>query len=183
MAKKIVALDVLTEILKQVYKKTKEYTDGRITISLDSLRPLIEKNSDNIKINRDDIITLENTTNELSENVTDLQGRLGIAESNITELQNIVSNVYTIKGSIAFENLPTEINIGWVYNISNDFITTDNFIEGAGIQCKAGTNIVVVNIGTNEAPIKKWDILSLGTSIDYASTDDIKNIFSEVSNE
>lgn len=176
MTKKIVALDVLTGILKQVYNKTKEYTDGRITISLDSLRPLIEKN-------RDDIITLKNTTNELSENVTDLQGRLGIAESNITELQNIVSNVYTIKGSIAFENLPTEINIGWVYNISNDFITTDNFIEGAGIQCKAGTNIVVVNIGTNEAPIKKWDILSLGTSIDYASTDDIKNIFSEVSNE
>ena len=180
---KIVALDVLIGILKQVYAKTKEYTDGKISTSLDSLRSLIGTNSDNIKTNKENIEALQTTTGELSSSVVTLQSKLGTAESNIEELQNIVSNVYTIKGSIAFENLPTEINIGWVYNISDDFITTDNFIEGAGIQCKAGTNIVVVNIGTNEAPIKKWDILSLGTSIDYASTDDIKNIFSEVSNE
>ena len=174
---KIVALDVLTGILKQVYAKTKEYTDGKISISLDSLRSLIGTNSEDIKTNSEDIATLKNTADELSEKVTDLQSKLGTAESNIEELQNIVSNAYTIKGSIAFENLPTEINIGWVYNISNDFITTDNFIEGAGIQCKAGTNIVVVNIGTNETPIKKWDILSVGASIDYATTEDIKNIF------
>lgn len=208
---KIVALDVLIEILKQVYAKAKKYTDRQISTSLDSLRSLIGANREDINTNREDITTLKNTTStqqesinglqsklgtaesnittlqtttgKLSSSVATLQSRLGTAESNIEELQNIVSNVYTIKGSIAFENLPTEINIGWVYNISDDFITTDNFIEGAGIQCKAGTNIVVVNIGTNEAPIKKWDILSLGTSIDYASTDDIKNIFSEVSNE
>ena len=174
---KIVALDVLIGILKQVYNKTKEYTDGKISISLDSLRSLIRTNNDNIKTNSDNITTLQTTTGELSSSVATLQSKLGTAESNITELQNIVSNAYTIKGSIAFENLPTEINIGWVYNISNDFITTDNFIEGAGIQCKAGTNIVVVNIGTNETPIKKWDILSVGASIDYATTEDIKNIF------
>ena len=167
---KIVALDVLIGILKQVYAKTKEYTDGKISTSLDSLRSLIETNSDNIT-------TLKNTTSTQQESIDGLQSRLGTAEGNITGLQNIVSNAYTIKGSIAFENLPTEINIGWVYNISNDFITTDNFIEGAGIQCKAGTNIVVVNIGTNETPIKKWDILSVGASIDYATTEDIKNIF------
>ena len=167
---KIVALDVLIGILKQVYNKTKEYTDGKISISLDSLRSLIRTNSDNIT-------TLKNTTSTQQESIDGLQSRLGTAEGNITGLQNIVSNAYTIKGSIAFENLPTEINIGWVYNISNDFITTDNFIEGAGIQCKAGTNIVVVNIGSNETPIKKWDILSVGASIDYATTEDIKNIF------
>ena len=167
---KIVALDVLIGILKQVYAKTKEYTDGKISTSLDSLRSLIETNSDNIT-------TLKNTTSTQQESIDGLQSRLGTAEGNITGLQNIVSNAYTIKGSIAFENLPTEINIGWVYNISNDFITTDNFIEGAGIQCKAGTNIVVVNIGSNETPIKKWDILSVGASIDYATTEDIKNIF------
>ena len=167
---KIVTLDVLIGILKQVYNKTKEYTDGKISISLDSLRSLIRTNSDNIT-------TLKNTTSTQQESIDGLQSRLGTAEGNITGLQNIVSNAYTIKGSIAFENLPTEINIGWVYNISNDFITTDNFIEGAGIQCKAGTNIVVVNIGSNETPIKKWDILSVGASIDYATTEDIKNIF------
>lgn len=177
MAKKIVALDVLTEILKKVYNKTKKYTDDQISISLNSLRSLIIKNSEDINTNSEDITTLKNTTSTQQESIDGLQSRLGTAESNIATLQNIIPNVYTIKGSIAFENLPTEINIGWVYNISNDFITTDNFIEGAGIQCKAGTNIVVVNIGTNETPIKKWDILSVGASIDYATTEDIKNIF------
>ena len=174
---KIVALDVLTEILKQVYNKTKNYTDGRITISLDSLKTLIGTNSEDIKTLKNTTSTQQESIDGLSSSVSTLQSKLGTAESNIEELQNIVSNAYTIKGSIAFENLPTEINIGWVYNISNDFITTDNFIEGAGIQCKAGTNIVVVNIGTNETPIKKWDILSVGASIDYATTEDIKNIF------
>lgn len=174
---KIVALDVLTEILKQVYNKTKNYTDGRITISLDSLITLIGTNSEDIKTLKNTTSTQQESIDGLSSSVSTLQSKLGTAESNIEELQNIVSNAYTIKGSIAFENLPTEINIGWVYNISNDFITTDNFIEGAGIQCKAGTNIVVVNIGTNETPIKKWDILSVGASIDYATTEDIKNIF------
>lgn len=177
MAKKIVALDVLTEILKKVYAKAKKYTDDQIAIEVGSLRSLIGANSDNITLLQNTINAQQESINGLSSNVKDLQGKLGTAESNIEELQNIVLNVYTIKGSIAFENLPTEINIGWVYNISNDFITTDNFIEGAGIQCKAGTNIVAVNIGTNETPIKKWDILSVGASIDYATTEDIKNIF------
>ena len=174
---KIVALDVLTGILKQVYAKTKEYTDGKISISLDSLSSLIGANSKDIATLKNTTSTQQESINGLSSSVATLQSKLGTAEGNITGLQNIVSNAYTIKGSIAFENLPTEINIGWVYNISNDFITTDNFIEGAGIQCKAGTNIVAVNIGTNETPIKKWDILSVGASIDYATTEDIKNIF------
>ena len=170
MAKQIVALDVLTGILQKVYAKAKKYTDDQIAIELLGLNSSIGANSEKIA-------ALQTTTGELSSSVATLQSKLGTAESNIEELQNIVLNVYTIKGSIAFENLPTEINIGWVYNISNDFITTDNFIEGAGIQCKAGTNIVAVNIGTNETPIKKWDILSVGASIDYATTEDIKNIF------
>lgn len=177
MAKEIVALDVLTEILKKVYAKAKKYTDDQIAIELLGLKSLIGTNSNDIKSLQTTTNAQQESINGLSGSITDLNSRLGTAESNIEELQNIVSNVYTIKGSIAFENLPTEINIGWVYNISNDFITTDDFIEGAGIQCKAGTNIVVVNIGTNEAPVKKWDILSVGVSIDYATTEDIKNIF------
>lgn len=95
---KIVALDVLTGILKQVYNKTKKYTDGQITISLDSLSSLINKNREDITTNREDIATLKNTASELSENVTDLQGRLGTAESNITTLQ---SELAAVKSDVA----------------------------------------------------------------------------------
>ena len=88
---KIVALDVLIGILKQVYAKTKEYTDGKISTSLDSLRSLIGTNSENIK-------TLENTTSTQQESINGLQSRLGTAESNITTLQ---SELATVKSDVA----------------------------------------------------------------------------------
>lgn len=60
-------------------------------------------------------------------------------------------------GSVAFANIPT---LGMVngdeYNITDDFTTDSRFIEGAGIQCKAGTNIAWVD------SVGKWDILGTG---------------------
>ena len=101
---KIVALDVLIGILKQVYAKTKEYTDGKISTSLDNLRSLIETNSDNIKINGKDITTLKNTTSTQQESINGLQSRLGTAESNITTLQGelatVKSDVADLKGKV-----------------------------------------------------------------------------------
>ena len=101
---KIVALDVLIGILKQVYAKTKEYTDGKISTSLDSLRSLIGTNSDNIKINGKDITTLKNTTSTQQESINGLQSRLGTAESNITTLQGEIkkkkSDVADLKGKV-----------------------------------------------------------------------------------
>ena len=101
---KIVALDVLIGILKRVYAKTKEYTDGKISISLDSLRSLIGTNSDNIKINGKDITTLKNTTSTQQESINGLQSRLGTAESNITTLQGelatVKSDVADLKGKV-----------------------------------------------------------------------------------
>ena len=98
---KIVALDVLIGILKQVYNKTKEYTNGKIATSLDSLSSLIGA----------DIATLKNTTstqqesiNGLSSSVATLQSKLGTAESNITTLQGelatVKSDVADLKGKV-----------------------------------------------------------------------------------
>ena len=98
---KIVALDVLIGILKQVYNKTKEYTNGKIATSLDSLSSLIGA----------DIATLKNTTstqqesiNGLSSSVATLQSKLGTAESNITTLQTttgeLSSSVATLQSKL-----------------------------------------------------------------------------------
>jgi hypothetical protein len=38
--------------------------------------------------------------------------------------------------------------VGYVYNITNDFTTTADFIEGAGKKYKAGTNVVIVDATT-----------------------------------
>ena len=138
---KIVALDVLIGILKQVYAKTKEYTDGKISTSLDSLSSLIGTNSDNIKINGKDITTLKNTTNTQQESINGLQSRLGTAESNITTLKNTTntqqesinglqsrlgtaeSNITTLQGELATVKSDVADLKGKVYDyLGNDEI-------------------------------------------------------------
>lgn len=58
-------------------------------------------------------------------------------------------------GTVAFENLPSlEDSVsGWMYNISNEFVTTDDFKEGAGYSISLGTNIFKTADGF-------WDVLA-----------------------
>ena len=85
MAKKIVALDVLIGILKQVYNKTKEYTKNQISIEVKNLRSLITTNSN-------DITKLQTTTDNQKKTINGLSDRLGTAESKITKLQTTTDN-------------------------------------------------------------------------------------------
>lgn len=58
------------------------------------------------------------------------------------------------KGSVLFANIPTVgMSDGDMYNITDDFTTDARFEEGAGIECKAGTNIVW---NSNS----KWDLFA-----------------------
>ena len=71
-----------------------------------------------------------------------------------------VSSVYKAKGSIANISAlaaPSKSYEGFVYNIETEFTTTANFVEGAGKQFPAGTNVVCINTtGTTY----KWDVLA-----------------------
>lgn len=60
-----------------------------------------------------------------------------------------ISAVYKPAGSVAFADLPTatEANLGNVYNVTGAFTTTDAFLEGAGKNYPAGTNVVVISAG------------------------------------
>lgn len=64
------------------------------------------------------------------------------------KISNALTSVYKIKGSLAFASLTSELlikaNEGNVYNITDAFTTTANFIEGAGKVHTAGSNVVVV---------------------------------------
>ena len=70
------------------------------------------------------------------------------AEAIRTELSNRMTSVYKVKGSLAFADLTAELlvaaNEGNVYNVTDDFTTTANFIEGAGKKHTAGSNVVIV---------------------------------------
>lgn len=81
-------------------------------------------------------------------------------EGKIDEKINVaISTTYRAAGAIAFESLP-ELGAseeGKVYNITNEFTTTANFVEGAGKKYPVGTNVVCIDVGADEY---KWDVLA-----------------------
>lgn len=58
-------------------------------------------------------------------------------------------------GTVTFSNLPavSSASAGDMYNISDEFVTTSDFVEGAGITEPAGSNVYKTVAG-------KWDILA-----------------------
>lgn len=72
------------------------------------------------------------------------------------------ATVYKPAGSVTFANLPTpsKSTLGYVYDVSDAFTTTSDFKEGSGKKYPAGTNVAIVDIGTDENPIYKYDVLS-----------------------
>lgn len=78
------------------------------------------------------------------------------------EVDEIVSRVYKPAGSCTFENLPETLTsniLGYVYDVTNDFVTDSRFAEGAGHDYPAGTNVVVIDIGTEPDHVYKFDTL------------------------
>lgn len=74
-----------------------------------------------------------------------------------TAVSAAVAGVYKVKGSVAFTSLPTEnIEEGYVYNVTDEFTTTDAFVEGAGVSYQAGTNVVAVDVSGT----MKWDCMA-----------------------
>lgn len=81
-----------------------------------------------------------------------------VSSTNMTVLMTAIaakfdelSSVFVPKGTTAFAGLPatlTKANLGWFYNISNDFTTDARFVEGAGKKYPAGTNVYVVDNST-----------------------------------
>ena len=87
-----------------------------------------------------------------------------------------VSSVYKAKGSITdltALSTPDKAHEGFVYNIENEFTTTDQFVEGAGKTYPAGTNVVCINTtGTTY----KWDVLAGMVNLsDYVTAEDLAN--------
>lgn len=79
-------------------------------------------------------------------------------------------------GSITFANLPalTSANVNKCYNVTDAFTTTSDFLEGAGAKYPAGTNVMIVEAGTNtykyDAKAGFYD-LSIYYEIDDLDTD------------
>ena len=89
-----------------------------------------------------------------------VQGRGYATTSSVNSLISAaVAGAYKAKGSVAFASLPeiASATIGDVYNVTNQFSTTGDFMEGVGKSYSAGTNVVCVDAGSGA---KKWDVLA-----------------------
>ena len=51
-------------------------------------------------------------------------------------------------------------NLGYVYNMTAQFTTTADFVEGANKKFPAGSDVGIVNVGTDESPVYKYNVLS-----------------------
>ena len=77
----------------------------------------------------------------------------------ISDVESAVVGALKPKGSVAFANLPqlTAANLNTMYNVTDAFTTTADFVEGAGKAYPAGTNVAIINTGTDANPVYKYD--------------------------
>lgn len=86
------------------------------------------------------------------------------------------------KGSVAFANLPalTAANVNTMYNVSDAFTTTSDFVDGASKEYPAGTNVAIINTGTDQSPVYKYDAMPgvIDTS-SFATKTDVNGLITE----
>ena len=113
----------------------------------------------------DSAINTNLTTNYYNKTETDSK----IDEKIATKL----SSTYKAAGSIEFASLPelSALEEGKVYNVSDAFTTTEDFVEGAGNEYPAGTNVVCIDTADE---VYKWDVLAGFVDLSgYATTESL----------
>lgn len=98
-----------------------------------------------------------------------------------TKIASAISSTYKPAGSVMFELLPTlsATEEGKVYNIQNEFDTTEDFVEGAGHTYPAGTNVVCID--SDDAGTYKWDVLS--GFVDLSAYETTSSVDSKLANK
>ena len=106
---------------------------------------------------------LTNKPATVEANWSEISGASGDLDNYYTkpEVDALLSKLYKPAGVVAFDGLPTLSAdvLGNVYSLNEDFTTTADFVEGAGKTYPTGSNVVVVDIGTEEIPDYRFDVL------------------------
>ena len=136
--------------------------DSGLTKKVSDLETSVADNTTNIAKNAGDIATnagnITNNANEIAAVKQDLADNYDTSTEVDQKIAAKISSTYKAAGSVAFAALPALAAAieGNVYNISDEFTTTEDFVEAAGTKYPAGTNIVCIKVG--EA--YKWDVLA-----------------------
>ena len=136
--------------------------DSGLVKDVADLKTSVADNTTNIAKNAGDIATntgnITKNAGEIAAVKKDLADNYDTSTEVDAKIAAKISSTYKAAGSVAFAALPTLAAAieGNVYNISDEFTTTEDFVEAAGTKYPAGTNIVCIKVG--EA--YKWDVLA-----------------------
>lgn len=136
--------------------------DSGLTKEVADLKTSVSSNTTNITKNTGDIATnagnITKNTEEIAAVKKDLADNYDTSTEVDKKIAAKISSTYKAAGSVAFTALPalSAAIEGNVYNISDEFITNESFVEAAGTKYPAGTNIVCIKV--DEA--YKWDVLA-----------------------
>lgn len=101
-------------------------------------------------------IVVPTQTSDL-ENTSDFQTGTQVTEA----VKAALAGALQPKGSIAFASLPalSASVCNFMYNITDKFTTTEDFVEGAGKKYPAGTNVAIVNVADSGEAVYKYDAM------------------------
>ena len=81
------------------------------------------------------------------------ESRLVDGNAVYSAINNALSSVYTARGDISVAELTSslliEANVGNVYELSDSGVTTDLFLQGAGVPLAVGDNVGIIQAGAN----------------------------------
>ena len=149
--------------------------DSGLTKKVADLETSVAGNTTNIAKNAGDIApntgNITKNANEIAAVKKDLADNYDTSTEVDAKIAAKISSTYKAAGSVAFVALPTLAAAieGNVYNISDEFTTTEDFVEAAGTKYPAGTNIVCIKVG--EA--YKWDVLAGFVDLSAYETADV----------
>lgn len=111
-----------------------------------------------------DVILTLALKNEIPTNLSELTNGPGYQTQSQVEalIGTAIGAVYKPAGSVAFASLPalTAANLGKVYNITDAFTTTSDFIEGAGKKYKAGADVGIIGIEEGGETVYKYNVFA-----------------------
>lgn len=112
------------------------------------------ENAGLVKDVADNKTNIESVANNLTNNYD-------TSEKVDEKIANAIGSVYKVGGSVAsIDDIVVDAaHEGYVYNVTSGFTTTDAFVEGAGVEYPAGTNVVVIEIPGDPASYK-LDVMS-----------------------
>lgn len=139
----------------QAINNARSYTDTQVTQARTDLQSYADSKAstalkDAKSYTDGQIVTAKKESNSYTDS------QVSSAKSELlTELDSRLVATFKPQGSSTFAKLPTpsKANLGYVYNVTDAFVTTAAFKEGAGHSLPAGTNVYVYQDGSTYG----WD--------------------------